>query len=672
MRDHKSAFRHTGCAAAFIGLILFCSRASSKAEGPRKALTSVHDHHYLLSNNVIAASWEVIGDRVIRLTIEDKLHGTITRFPTPFAVVFKNHSICNTGNLRVSGPVERKSLVAAPDASRYSDCVAGEEFEVPLVNVDSSLHLTWDVVLRDGSNYVREVLTLRAGDRDVPISRVELLDTNLSDARVVGSVKGSPIVAGNLFLGFEHPLSRSFVTDHRAKAYMDRELPLRANQSIAYSLVFGVARAGQMRRDFLAYIERERAHPYRTFLHYNSWYDLGRFEPYDEGGALNRIDTFGRELHQKRGVTVDSYLFDDGWDDHASLWSFNSGFPHGFTNVRKAAEKYGADPGVWMSPWGGYGSPKNDRLEYGRQQGFEIVNNGFALSGPRYYARFRDVCMEMIHKYGVNQFEFDGAGNANSVFTGSAFDSDLDAAIHLIGEIRQEKPDIYINLTSGTYPSPFWLLYADSTWRGGEDNGVAGVGPYRERWITYRDAETYAEIVKKGPLYPLNSLMLHGLIYAQREKELSTDPGHDFRNEIRSYFGTGTQLQEMYITPSLLTEQNWDDLAEAAKWARSNASVLKDTHWVGGNPASLEVYGWASWSPKKAILTLRNPSDKPQSIRIDPQTVFELPLRAAQEFTAHSPWKEDAGKPSLKLHAGVAQEIRLAPFEVMTLDVMPQ
>jgi hypothetical protein len=663
--------KHGGCSAAFIGLALLCGRASSNAEQSAKALASAHGHHYSLSNSVLAANWEVANDHVTGLAIEDKLHGIITRFPVPFVLVLRDQSIYDTGNLRVNGPVVRKDLIPAAAASRYSDRLAGEEFEVPLVNADSSLHVTWGVVLRDGSNYVREVLTVRAGDQDVPISRVELLDANLADARVAGSVKGSPIVAGSMFLGFEYPLSSSHVTNHRATAYVDRELPLPAGQSIMYSLVAGVARTGQMRRDFLAYLERERAHPYRTFLHYNSWYDLGEFEPYGEAGALDRINTFGRELHQKRGVTVDSYLFDDGWDDHASLWNFNSGFPDGFTKVRKAAEQYGADPGVWMSPWGGYGYPKKERLEYGKQQGFEIVGNGFALSGPKYYARFREVCMEMIHKYGVNQFKFDGAGNANSVVKGSAFDSDLAAAIHLIGEIRHEKPDIYINLTTGTYPSPFWLLYADSIWRGGEDNGVAGVGTYRERWITYRDAETYAVEVKTGPLYPLNSLMLHGLIYAQKEKELSVDPGHDFRNEIRSYFGTGTQLQEMYITPSLLTKQNWDDLAEAAKWSRSNAAVLKDTHWVGGDPAALEVYGWACWTAKKAILILRNPSDKPQSIRIDPQIIFELPPQAMRAFTAHSPWKEDASKPPMELRAGAAQEFYLAPFEVRTLDLLP-
>ena len=57
-----------------------------------------------------------------------------------------------------------------------------------------------------------------------------------------------------------------------------------------------------MRRDFLAYLERERAHPYRTFLHYNSWYDLGYNTPYDQAGALDRVNAFGRELEQKRGV----------------------------------------------------------------------------------------------------------------------------------------------------------------------------------------------------------------------------------------------------------------------------------------------------------------------------------------------------------------------------------
>jgi hypothetical protein len=279
--------------------------------------------------------------------------------------------------------------------------------------------------------------------------------------------------------------------------------------------------------------------------------------------------------------------------------------------------------------------------------------------------------MEMISKYGVNQFKIDGTGNANAVIPGSEFDSDFDAAINLIQDMRGAKPDIYINLTTGTYPSPFWLKYADSIWRGGEDHDFAGVGPWRQKWITYRDADTYKHVVSAGPLYPLNSLMLHGMIYARYAKNLGTDPTNDFTDEVHDYFGTGTQLQEMYITPSLLTHENWDVLAESAKWSRANASILRDTHWVGGDPAKLQVYGWASWSPDKAILVLRNPSDEPQQFSVDVGQAFEIPLGTPTQFQAKSPWERDRSTQPVRLNAGTPYQFSLAPFQVLTLEATP-
>ena len=279
--------------------------------------------------------------------------------------------------------------------------------------------------------------------------------------------------------------------------------------------------------------------------------------------------------------------------------------------------------------------------------------------------------MRFVRDYGVNQFKFDGTGNADRVVAGSEFDSDFAAAIHLIGELRALKPDLYVNLTTGTYPSPFWLRDADSIWRGGEDHDFLGVGSKREQWITYRDADVYEHVVLRGPLFPLNSLMLHGLIYARHAKNLDTDPQHDFRNEVHDYFGTGTQLQEMYITPALLSSSDWDTLAEAAAWSRANADVLVDTHWIGGDPAELEAYGWASWNPRKAILVLRNPSDQPQTIRVDIAKAFELPANAARAYTLHSPWKDDRNQPSVRVGAGQPHAFALAPFEVLVLEGAP-
>jgi hypothetical protein len=639
---------------------------------PHRAAATQTADKFLLENDAIGARWSNSDSHLSNLVILDRLHGTELPVPAPFAILLKDGTIFDTHNLGVTGPIAKHEQDGRPNSSRVADKIQGQQFDVPMESGDHKLRVTWSLILLDDSTYIRQLLTIAAPAEDISISRVEIVDLQLPGAQVSGSVDGSPIVAGNFFVGFEHPLSKSKVTRGRATAWIERDLPVHAGQAVTYSAVIGVARAGQMRRDFLTYLERERAHPYRTFLHYNSWYDLGYFTPYTEADALDRVNTFGRELVQKRGVKLDSFLFDDGWDNHKSLWKFNQGFPNGFAAVKEAAEKFHAEPGVWMSPWGGYSTPKQERIEFAKAAGYEVVANGYALSGPKYYDAFRDVAMDMMRRYGVNQFKFDGTGNVDSVFPGSRFDSDFSAAINLIGELRAARPDVFINLTTGTWPSPFWLRYADSIWRGGDDDATAGVGPYRERWITYRDADTYQRIVQCGPLFPLNSLMLHGLIYAKEHKELSLDPSHDFRNEIRSYFGTGTQLQEMYITPSLLSQANWNDLAEAAKWSRANADVLKDTHWIGGDPAWLEVYGWASWAPSQGILVLRNPSDKQQIFRVKLQDAFELPPGAPQSYLATSPWKEDAGKPPITLRAQEMHQFPLAPFEVLTLDITPK
>jgi hypothetical protein len=627
---------------------------------------------FSLATDSIAVTWSVSGGAFRALRVEDRLgRRTVPLAPDPFSLVLQGGAIIKASEMRVGGAPQVERLAGDPRAARLAERLGGQQVTVALEDAQGRLSVTWRGVVRDGSTYVRQEVTLRSAGAEVPVRQIVLVDQDLPGAAVVGVVQGSPIVAGNLFLGFEHPLAQSRVEGGRARSLLRRTLPLRPGTAPAYSAVIGTTPAGQLRRGFLAYVERERAHPYRPFLHYNSWYDIGYFSQFDEAAALDVIERYGTELVRSRGVQLDAFLFDDGWDDPRTLWRFHAGFPRGFTPLREAAARYGAAPGVWMSPWGGYGDPRAQRLRFGREQGYETNDEGFVLSGPRYYARFRETALEMIRSYGIGQFKIDGTGSAGSTVAGSQFDSDFDAAISLIAELRAEKPDLFVNLTTGTYPSPFWLRYADSTWRGGDDHEFAGAGTDRQRWITYRDGDTYGGVVRQGPLYPLNSLMLHGLIYARHARGLMTDPAGDFTAEVRSYFGTGTQLQEMYVTPSLLSAGNWDALAEAAKWSRRNADALVDTHWVGGDPWRLEPYGWASWAPAKATLVLRNPKDTPQRIAVDVADAFELPAGAPRRWRARSPWAEDRGKGPIALSAGTPHAFRLAPFEVLTLDVVP-
>ena len=132
-------------------------------------------------------------------------------------------------------------------------------------------------------------------------------------------------------------------------------------------------------------------------------------------------------------------------------------------------------------------------------------------------------------------------------------------------------------------------------------------------------------------------------------------------------FGSGTQLQEMYITPALLSPQNWDDLAEGAKWSRANADILVDTHWIGGRPEDGQVYGWASWSPKKGIITLRNPTSRDRNLQLDPGKAFELPAGAAKKYSI-VPAFPDEQTDVKELNAGTETAFKLKPFEVLVLE----
>ena len=109
--------------------------------------------------------------------------------------------------MRTAGPPTVVDLPARANASRLSDRIPGKSVVVEFDDGHGRLRVKWRIVLRDGSNYVRQEATLEAGADDVPVREVRLVDWTLPDARVVGTVKGSPIVAGTLFLGFEDPLA---------------------------------------------------------------------------------------------------------------------------------------------------------------------------------------------------------------------------------------------------------------------------------------------------------------------------------------------------------------------------------------------------------------------------------------------------------------------------------
>jgi hypothetical protein len=651
-----------------------CMHAESTLEfpgpAPGEAKASVQNGKIVLSNDALECSWSVADGHLRPTCLVSKQSPSVSPIWIDcFQLMPPDRHSLRTSDLRIVQGPDLDSLPPDPKAPRLGARNAGQQVRLLLATADDNLAIQWRAELRDGSNYVRQFASLSVKKTDVDIRAIDHFVPD-ERGRHAGALDGSPITfADTFFLGFEHPLSKIRDPYVGIVCSLARNTPLKVGEEQTYSAVMGVVPPGQLRRAFLYYVERERAQPYRPFLHYNSWYDIG-YGPDKilEPDALNVIDLFGRELVEHRRVTMDSFVLDDGWDDPATLWRFHEGYPQGFARLEQAARRYHSAIGAWLSPWGGYGKAREERMKYGRKEGFETNKNGFSMAGPKYYARFRDACLGMVRDYDLNYFKFDGI-SSGGVPTGAPaeFAADVEALLRLIGDLRAAKPDLFINVTTGTWSSPYWLWYADSTWRSGSDWSTCGWGSKRQQQITYRDAQTYQNVVRRAPLYPLNSLMTQGVMFANHGLPDETD---GLVEDIHAFFASGTNCQELYITPSLLSPQMWDVLAEAANWSRANADVLVDTHWIGGDPAKGEVYGWASWSRRKGILALRNPKDEPGRITIDVGKVFELPEGAAREYSLKSPWKGDATG-TLTLSTGKEHAFELRPLEVLVFDAAP-
>ena len=634
-------------------------RAAAKTPDSWDLANSTLAWHVTLTDGKIGPAW-----------LRDKLNReSLGLIGEPFQLVLGDGTVLKASDFALQGVPGIERLQPEPASPTTARHEAGHQFIARFSAPARHLSAEWRVLLREHSSYLRQELVLGADGADVLVKEIVLFEQPLPEAKTVGSVDGSPVVGGTFFVGYEHPMARNTVGEKElVSCRFLRNAVLKDRETLVQSCVLGIVPRGQLRRGFLDYLERERAHPYRPFLHYNAWYDIAWDDrKFNEAESLDAINQFGTQLTTKRGVPLDSFLFDDGWDDNKTLWQFHAGFPHGFTPLAEAAARFHTSIGVWLSPFGGYATARTQRLAYAAQFGFETNRSGFSLAGPKYYERFHDICLEMVRKYGVNQFKFDGLA-AGGKAAASGLTRDGDAMLRLIADLRAARPDIFINQTTGTWPSPFWLLYVDATWRGGEDHDFAGKGPWRQKWITYRDRETYRRVVSRGPLYPLNSLMVHGLLYATNAVHLQTTDDGEFADEVHDYFGCGTQLQELYLSPRLLNARNWDDLAEAAKWSRANSAVLRDTHWVGGDPGKPEVYGWASWSPRKGILVLRNPDDQPAAFTAEVHDLFQLPPGAPGRFTMHSPWRADQNSAAVRLEPGQPHTFHLKPFEVLVLE----
>lgn len=649
---------------------------------PGIAKASVQGNTRALQNDLVSFHFDVTNGRVKEARFEIKGEpGSTVSIDELFALIVDGKPV-NASALKLDAEVREEAISADPASPRLGDHFPAKSFALTFTAPDNAYRVVWKPILRDDANTILFDVTVAPLHGDLGLSRLALLDVTARNLKQLGTPVGSPVVNDCFFFGYHHPTARSLIAGEHLSFYWDRSnKAVKQGDAVHMCAAIGIYPKDQLRRAFNYYLERERSQAYHQVLHYNAWYDIlhtARTKKADEAEALKRIEIFTKELTVKRGVPVESFMFDDPWDNVSGtatdVWQFDpKRNPNEWKVMKEVARNHGSSLGVWMSPQGGWGG-RNVRIATARKNNlpYVIKDEAFSLSDPAYLARFRGVCFDFLRNQGVNMFKFDGFNETPES------ESERESLVKLIEDMRKEQPGVFINTTCGSWPSPFFLMNSDSIWRGGGDIEMKGVGPVRQQWLTYRDWITYMNVVFQSPLFPISSVMVMGPVLAPyvHHKGFDTVTIKEWKNEVRSYFSIGVNLQELYIAPdnpdtckTLMTAELWDILAEGAKWARANADVLVDAHWVGGDPGTARVYGVASWNPTKATLMLRNPSGQPQSIDIDPKKAFELPQHEnIQTFVMKSPWADEADKPAVTLTAGKIHAFKLEPFEVIVLE----
>jgi hypothetical protein len=389
---------------------------------------------------------------------------------------------------------------------------------------------------------------------------------------------------------------------------------------------------------FSRYLDAIRIAPAKPYTLYNSWYDLRspeypKIQPdhvMNEQNIQNIIRLFRKNMIEKHNIKLDAFVLDDGWDVYQSDWVLRKEmFPDGLKPISDSLRKTGTDLGIWIGPTGGY-SFRMKRVGWMKDHGYEVVGKGrdyamLCMGGKNYSALFRKRITDFVGNEGVGYFKWDGIqfscsepdhGHPVGIYSRRAI---LDSLIAKCNAVRAINPGTYLNITSGTWLSPWWVKYANQIWMQGADYGYADVPSISERdaAITYKDFVLYDDFRNQDCWFPISNLMTHGIIKGNLERlGGEDDPIDKFTNDVVFYLARGISMYELYVSPDLLTYAEWDAIGSALNWAKDRFGILSTTHMIGGDPTNREAYGYVHFNGTKGILALRNPFITPASVTV--------------------------------------------------------
>jgi hypothetical protein len=455
---------------------------------------------------------------------------------------------------------------------------------------------------------------------------------------------GQPVAIKNeisgAFGGIEYPTSVNHIQPGKIDFFQYLGEQIKAAPVSGEWAVLGITPEPYVKKWFFQYVKAIRVAPANPYTMYNSWYDLRSpvYPDVPENAVMNeenvtRIWNLVKEnFIEKNKIKIDAFVLDDGWDIYESDWKLrDKQFPNGMRPIADELEKSGSDLGIWFGPMGGY-SFALKRIQWMHDHGYEVTGNlnkyesaKLCLAGKNYSKLFRKRITDFVNNDHVGYFKWDGIqfscsepnhGHPVGIHSRRAI---MESVIDKCNAVRAINPDVYLNITTGTWLSPWWVKYANQIWMDAEDYAFADVPSMtrRDNAMTYRDYGLFDDEHIRKSWFPISNLMIHGIIKGKLENiSKEGETLETFTNNAVLYFARGISMWELYISPDILTDGEWNALSASIKWANNRFKILSQTFMVGGNPANGNTYGYLHFSGDKGIIAVRNPKVDDDRINI--------------------------------------------------------
>ena len=651
---------------------------------------------YALENRFVSKVLNIENGKIVLVSNENKLSGSsLTRkrdcveFRLSFGKGVFSKKLSSEALTVTDVSLDKKEGLQALTLSFDEVKISGSGVKIGLV-----------YELEENAPFIRKYVTLEltsSGNKEIFIDSIELESMSFSpslkswtlplqqNSHISGFLMsvGQPVYVDSFYFGCEFPLTYNRIAGKKVIVtdYIGKSLSMLTAGGVykSHKAVFGVSENdtfATVQKAFFSYI-RSISKPIKFRLQYNSWFDNML--------NINMKNVTESFLNIDKGLTAygtkapDSYVVDDGWNDYAAdFWRFNSKFPDGLTEFRSLSENLGSRFGLWLGPRGGY---TNDTIKFARK--IQAGGNGYVnkaahdicVGSKKYVDRTADMLIDFAHEYNLNYFKLDGFAqrpckdkkhdHLTGGFENMYFFSDVwEKWIAFFERVYDFDGDFWINLTSYSPPSPWFLQWCNSLWMQiSNDIGFAGVKKSdKDRLLTYRDSRYYDFYNIRQFQVPQYALYNHDPIYGNDAKIKMTDD--EFRAYLFTMAARGTAFWELYYSHNMFNEAKWRINRSALAFIEDNMDILSNSVIFGTDPESGGVYGYSCFGADEGIVCLRNSSAEKKSytLVLDEKIGVERGLinAKATRMIPYTFTQDDK-----KYSYGDSMELELEAFETM-------